>query len=188
MWLDQTDIEPEQERYAAIEAALMDADRVLVFLSPAAVRSTNVRNEIAFALDERKTVVPVLHQECEVPLALRGIRLIDQQGDYETGLEALLMAMGVAPSQRAEPEPVEKSVELEPALEPELVAKTVAEMDRRQRVERALREKEMLDAEEADAVAAVMTLNRRVAFFVFVPLLLAAAIALAAYAWFHHAA
>ncbi len=179
VWLDQTDIEPERERYAAIEAALMTAVRVLVLLSPAAVRSTNVRNEIAFALDERKTIFPVLHQECEIPSSLRGILPIDLRADYETGVEALLLAMGVTTRQREEPVPLEMS---------ELPVETLTEMDRRHRVERALREKEMLDAEEAAAVDEVVTLNRRVAFFVFVPLLLAAFIALTAYAWFHHAA
>ena len=54
VWLDQLDIEPGEEWDSAIEEALVQSPRMLLVLSPSSVKSRNVRNEIAFALDNQK--------------------------------------------------------------------------------------------------------------------------------------
>ena len=72
VWMDQLDIDPGQEWDSAVEQAVARCPRMLLILSPASVQSRNVRNEIAFALDEQKTIIPVLYQDCTVPLQLRG--------------------------------------------------------------------------------------------------------------------
>jgi hypothetical protein len=56
VWIDQLDIDPGQEWDSAVEAAVTQAPRMLLILSPSSVKSRNVRNEIAFALDENKTI------------------------------------------------------------------------------------------------------------------------------------
>jgi hypothetical protein len=66
---------------------------MLVVLSPAAVASNNVMDEVAFALDEGKTVIPVLREECRIPFRLRRVQYIDFKSDYPAGLEALLRTL-----------------------------------------------------------------------------------------------
>jgi TPR repeat protein len=95
VWIDQLDIEPGQEWDSAIEAAVTQSPRMLLILSPASVKSRNVRNEISFALDESKTIIPVLHLDCTVPLQLRRVQYIDLRTDYSRGFAVLLRALGV---------------------------------------------------------------------------------------------
>jgi TIR domain len=51
----------------AVQEALINSPRVLVILSPAAVNSTNVEDEVSYALEKNKTVIPVLYRDSEVP-------------------------------------------------------------------------------------------------------------------------
>ena len=89
VWFDQLDIAPGSEWDEAIEAALDAASRVILVLSPVSVKSSNVRNEISFALDKEKTILPVLHQPCEIPLQLRRVQYIDFHQNYRAGLMQL---------------------------------------------------------------------------------------------------
>ena len=95
VWIDQLDIEPGQEWDNAIEDAVTQCPRMLLILTAASVKSKKVRNEIAFALDEEKTIIPVLYQDCMVPLQLRRIQHIDFRTDYARGLKALVKVLGV---------------------------------------------------------------------------------------------
>jgi hypothetical protein len=95
VWLDQMDIEAGQDWDTAVEGALTQAPRMLLILSPSSVKSKNVRNEISFALDEQKNIVPVLYRDCTVPLQLHRVQYIDFRTDYARGLKALLDAFGV---------------------------------------------------------------------------------------------
>jgi hypothetical protein len=90
VWLDQIDIKPGRSWDNAVEDALLDAPQMLVVLSPSAARSENVRNEISFALEQGKIVVPVLYRDCVVPLRLQRTQRIDFRADYAAGLAHLL--------------------------------------------------------------------------------------------------
>jgi len=96
VWLDQLDVlaGPDEE----IERALIDATRVVLLLSPASVRSGSVSDQVSYALDQGKIVVPVLYRDCIVPLRLQRMQLIDFRADYERGLTALLERLRVTPS------------------------------------------------------------------------------------------
>jgi TIR domain-containing protein len=59
VWIDQRDIAPGQVWDEAIEEAVNQSPCMLVILSPTWVRSRNVRNELAFALDEQKLSSPL---------------------------------------------------------------------------------------------------------------------------------
>ena len=48
-----------------MQEALETCGRFLIILSPDSVKSENVQDEIAVALDENKTIVPVLYRECK---------------------------------------------------------------------------------------------------------------------------
>jgi TIR domain/Sel1 repeat len=90
VWLDQLDIRPGQPWDNAIEDALLDAQEMLLILSPSSARSENVRNEISSALEQGKIIVPILYRDCVVPLRLQRTQRIDFRGDYDHGLAATL--------------------------------------------------------------------------------------------------
>jgi formylglycine-generating enzyme required for sulfatase activity len=90
IWLDQLDIPPGTRWDRAVEQALEECPRLLVILSPASVTSDNVLDEVHYALDEGKAVIPVLHRDCKIPLRLRRLqRLV-----VGTGIAELLTALG----------------------------------------------------------------------------------------------
>jgi photosystem II stability/assembly factor-like uncharacterized protein len=93
VWLDQLDIAPGQRWARAVEDALNDCPRMLVILSPASVDSTNVEDEIAFALEEGKIVIPVLYRECRIPFRLRSLHYVHFKSDYVRSLAELVRAL-----------------------------------------------------------------------------------------------
>jgi TIR domain len=95
VWLDQLDIDPGERWDSAVEEALATCPRMLLILSPESVDSTNVMDEVSFALDEHKTVIPVLYRDCKIPFRLRRVQYIDARTDYEWGLHELLRVLGV---------------------------------------------------------------------------------------------
>lgn len=96
VWIDQQSIEPGQDWDNAIEEALIRCTHMVLVLSPSSVNSRSVRNEIAFALDEQKTILPTLHKDCVVPLQLRRVQYIDFRTEYALGLTRLTKALGTA--------------------------------------------------------------------------------------------
>ena len=66
-----------------------------MILSSSSVDSTNVMDEVSFALEEREIVIPVLHRECKIPFRLRRVQYVDFRGEYATGVRELLKVMGV---------------------------------------------------------------------------------------------
>jgi hypothetical protein len=90
VWLDRLDIPPGQLWDRAVEDALTNCPCMLVILSPASVGNTNVMDEVSFALEEHKTIIPILHRDCKIPLRLRRVQYLDFRNDYDQGLKALL--------------------------------------------------------------------------------------------------
>ena len=78
IWYDEG-IDPGNEWPEEIAAALGRAAAFLVFISPAAAGSDNVRNEIHFALNRRKRFVAVHLEETELPEGLE-LRMGSIQG------------------------------------------------------------------------------------------------------------
>ena len=105
MWLDQLDIAPGQRWARAVQDGLNDCPRMLVILSSSSARSTNVDDEVSFALEERKTVIPVLYRECKIPFRLRGFQYVDFRDDYERGLNGLLKVLMTQPVREVSPDP-----------------------------------------------------------------------------------
>jgi hypothetical protein len=101
VWLDQLDIIPGQRWDRAIEDAMKNCPRLIVILSPTSVESTNVMDEVSFALEKHKTVIPVLYKDCEIPFRLRRLQYVDFRRDYAHGLKELLKVL--APQQEPEP-------------------------------------------------------------------------------------
>src|ERR1700730_5928458 len=82
LWIDQLDISPGEHWDKAIEAALKSCPAFLVILSPRSVSSSNVSDEVHYALTEEKTgLVPCIVENGEADAAiarLRSFRLLSK--------------------------------------------------------------------------------------------------------------
>jgi hypothetical protein len=96
LWLDQLDIVRGEYWDRAVEEALQTCDCLVVMLSPAAVRSENVMDEVAYAIEKGKRIVPVLLESCEIPLRLRRRQHIDLTRRDSAALHAI--ADAISPS------------------------------------------------------------------------------------------
>src|SRR5215211_7534113 len=74
LWLDQLDIPPGERWDRAVEEALKACPCLLVILSPAAVVSHNVMDEVSFGLGENKKILPVRYRDCEIPFRLKRLQ------------------------------------------------------------------------------------------------------------------
>jgi TIR domain len=111
VWIDRLDIKPGERWDRAVEDALAKCPQMLVILSPAAVESTNVMDEVSLALEEGKTVLPVIHRNCKVPFRLRRLQRVDLTLNYKAGLGRLLETLGFAtPSSEMPAQDVERDV------------------------------------------------------------------------------
>ncbi len=95
VWLDQLDIQPGDRWDRTVEDALTNCPRMVVILSAASVSSTNVMDEVSFALEEQKTVIPVMYRDCTVPFRLRRVQHVDFRQDYARGLQKLLKILAL---------------------------------------------------------------------------------------------
>jgi len=96
VWLDVHKLKPGVVWDSEIELALRGTDVLLVILSENSAASTNVLDEINFALSKNRLVVPVLHQTCEVPYRLARLQHIDFTGPREVALHRLVERLRAA--------------------------------------------------------------------------------------------
>lgn len=90
IWRDTKGIDLGDRWDTTIEAALNAATHILLVLSQAAVTSPTVRDEINWALDEDKKVIPILVTPCTRPLRIRSIQYVDFTENQERAFEELL--------------------------------------------------------------------------------------------------
>lgn len=90
MWVDQLDIRPSEHWDRAIERAVRDCRGLVVVLSPRSVASDNVADEISFAIDSGKSVLPVMIERCTLPLRITRMQVIDATGNYQRALDQCL--------------------------------------------------------------------------------------------------
>lgn len=109
MWVDQLDIRPSEHWDRAIERAVHECRGLVVILSPRSIASDNVADEISYAIDTGKSVLPVMIERCRLPLRITRMQLIDATGEYERALQQCIDALtGTMPTRRrelAEPAP-----------------------------------------------------------------------------------
>lgn len=98
LWLDQLDILGGQRWDRAVEEALETCQGMIVVLSPEALKSNNVMDEVSYALGENKLVVPVLLRSCAIPFRLRRIQYVDYTAGNDVGFSQLLRALNLRQS------------------------------------------------------------------------------------------
>jgi hypothetical protein len=90
IWIDKLNISVGQRWDREIEKALQKADCMIVLLSESAIQSENVMDEVSYAIDENKKVIPLKIEACSIPLRLRRIQYVDFAEDYAQGLDQLI--------------------------------------------------------------------------------------------------
>jgi len=104
VWLDQLELQPGVMWDNEIELALASASKVIVVLSPDSCRSQHVRDEIGYALDHGKTVIPLMYRTCESPLRLHRQQWVDFRGSYSHAFESLLRDLKIGAEGEGLPE------------------------------------------------------------------------------------
>lgn len=97
-WIDKENIPDGSEWVVEIEDAVTHAEYVLYVVTEDANKSLNVRNEIIYAIEENKKLIPLKINECKTPLFIRTYQYIDFSKDYEAGLNHLLLTLNLEAS------------------------------------------------------------------------------------------
>ncbi|MFL6729094.1 MAG: toll/interleukin-1 receptor domain-containing protein [Sphingomicrobium sp.] len=93
IWVDQLNIRTSEHWDRAVERAIHDCHAMVVFLSPRAVVSDNVADEISLALECGKAIIPVMIETCRLPLRLTRMHVIDATSGYDAALGQCLAAI-----------------------------------------------------------------------------------------------
>jgi TIR domain len=97
VWVDEHEIKVGDSLVGKISEALKDADYLVIVLSQASVSSRWVEQELNAALTNqisgKGVVLPVLLEDCELPMLLRDRLYADFRADFNVGLQALLAAL-----------------------------------------------------------------------------------------------
>jgi hypothetical protein len=107
IWIDQIDIPPSVPWDEEIQKALDESNCLLVILSKSSVASDNVLNEVNYAMETKKQVLPVLiGHDINKPFNIRRLQHIDFTSSYDAGLNQLLKSLDAdAPIEPAEKHP-----------------------------------------------------------------------------------
>ena len=77
VWLDQLDIPTGSRWDDELEKALRTCSTFLIILSPESIKSQNVKDEIGYAIDKGKHILPLMIKQCEIPFRLRRFQYVD---------------------------------------------------------------------------------------------------------------
>lgn len=90
VWIDQEDIRAGLEWDAEIEKGLETCDSLLFLATEKSVVSNNVLDEVYYALEQHKKVIPLVFVDSKIPFRLNRLQRIDFTKDYDTALTSLL--------------------------------------------------------------------------------------------------
>lgn len=105
VWIDQQDIRAGMEWDTEIEKALISCDCVLFLETEKSVVSNNVLDEVYYALEQNKKVIPLIYVDSKTPFRLNRLQHIDFTKNYDTGFAQLVNELeGNIPSVSYHPE------------------------------------------------------------------------------------
>jgi TIR domain len=116
VWIDQLDIKAGTIWDEEIERTLEKSDCILFIATPKSTSSNNVLNEVYYALEENKQVIPVIFENCKIPFRLKRLQYIDFTGDYDSALDRLAEALNLKGNLsivEEEPFPEQESTEVD---------------------------------------------------------------------------
>ncbi|MBX3081791.1 MAG: toll/interleukin-1 receptor domain-containing protein [Anaerolineae bacterium] len=89
IWIDRDSIRVGITWDTEIEKALTECTHLLLVATPQSIASQNVIDEVNFAINKNKLVIPLMVEKCELPLRMHRFQWIDFQQDYETAFRRL---------------------------------------------------------------------------------------------------
>lgn len=97
VWLDRWELRVGDSLLGRVQQAITDAGLLLVVLSKSSVRSSWCKKEINAGLlreleKRRVSILPILKEDCNIPLFLRDKLYADFRTDFKTGMNNLLDA------------------------------------------------------------------------------------------------
>ena len=95
VWMDQLGIKLGENWDNAIEDALENSNTFLLFISPTAVESQNVQDEVHFAIKEKKKLIPILIKECDLPMRWQRMQYADFTKNPNKGLKSVMEFLGL---------------------------------------------------------------------------------------------
>jgi hypothetical protein len=98
VWVDTWELNVGDSLIHRVQEAITESDALLVVLSKASVQSEWCKKELNSGLfrelDEKRIVIlPVLLEDCEIPLFLREKLYADIRADFDTGLNSIMNAV-----------------------------------------------------------------------------------------------
>jgi len=98
VWVDRWELKPGDSILNKVQEAVEGSSALLVMLSPASVESEWCKKELTAGLmreleEKRVVVVPVLLEDCKIPLFLRDKMYADFRADFDDGMHSLLEAI-----------------------------------------------------------------------------------------------
>jgi len=93
VWLDQIDIEPDQDWDYAVKTALNRSGVMILVLSPSALKDDNLHVEALTFMEAGKIVIPVVHEACDTESLQSLVPPIDFSENFEFGLRILLQSI-----------------------------------------------------------------------------------------------
>jgi tetratricopeptide (TPR) repeat protein len=111
VWFDLFDIPTGSRWDDEVEKALRECSIFMIILTPASIASENVKDEIGYAIDHGKRILPILLEQCEVPLRLRRFQYVDFTAkNFEEGLESAKELLGDLVDEASVPIPAQAPV------------------------------------------------------------------------------
>jgi hypothetical protein len=77
IWFDQLDIPTGARWDDEIQKALEQCDIFMVILTPSSTASNNVKDEVGYAIDSEKRILPILLENAKAPFRLRRFQYVD---------------------------------------------------------------------------------------------------------------
>jgi len=99
VWMDRWELKVGDSLISRIQEAIVGASALLVILSKASVQSEWCKKELNVGLvrelsEKRVVVLPLVVDDCEMPLFLRDKMYADFRTDFDHGLSSVLVALG----------------------------------------------------------------------------------------------
>lgn len=116
VWLDQLDIPTGARWDDEVETALESCKTFMIILSPESLESQNVKDEIGYAIDSGKEILPVKIKSGEIPFRLRRFQYVDfSNQSYQESLKEIKSLLSEAGNTLTGNEAEKEQVEAEGA-------------------------------------------------------------------------
>ncbi|WOD43825.1 toll/interleukin-1 receptor domain-containing protein [Hwangdonia lutea] len=95
VWIDQLGIGLGENWDDAIEEALEKSETLMLILSPTSVESPNVQDEVSIAINTKKKMVPILIEECKLPMRWQRRQYADLTNNPDKAIHDILSFLGL---------------------------------------------------------------------------------------------